>query len=157
MIPIKIYTDGSARNNGSGSGGWGAILTQGSYTKEISGGYRLSTNNRMELMAVVESIKMMKRKGLDLEIYSDSAYVVNSIEKGWVFNWAKSNFADRVNSDLWRQFVELYTEFNIKMIWVKGHASNAGNNRCDTLATTASADANKANWLVDIEYEKSKK
>jgi ribonuclease HI len=155
-MKITIHTDGSSRFN-PGPSGWGAILSQGDYVKEISCGYRLSTNNRMELMAVIEAIKMMKKKGLDLEIYSDSAYVVNSIEKGWVFNWAKTNFKDRVNADLWRQFVELYTDFNITMIWVKGHASNEGNNRCDTLATLASSDSNKDNWRIDEAYEKSKK
>lgn len=152
-MTITIYTDGSAAPN-PGHGGWGAILKSGTYTKEISGSYRLTTNNRMELMAVIQSIKMLKAKNCDLEIYSDSSYVVDSISKGWVNNWVKTNFKGKKNSDLWKEYLILAANYNVKMVWVKGHATNPGNNRCDELATAASSEANRNNWLVDDWYEK---
>lgn len=151
-MTITIWTDGSARFN-PGPGGWAAILKYGDHVKEISGGFRHTTNNRMELLSVIESIKRIKVKGATLEIYSDSSYVVNSISKGWVDNWVKTNFKGKANADLWKQFLELRQHFTINMIWVKGHATNAGNNRCDELATAASADLNKQNWLIDSIYE----
>ena len=151
---ITIFTDGSSRGN-PGPSGWGAILKYGTHQKEISAGYRLSTNNRCELLSVIEAIKIIKTKGCQLDIYSDSAYVVNSIAKGWVDNWEKKNYKDKKNSDLWKQFQELRKNYTINMIWVKGHAANAGNNRCDVLATSQSAETNKANWLVDSFYEDS--
>lgn len=152
---ITIHTDGSATPN-PGSGGYGAILKQGDYIKEISGSFRLTTNQRMELYAVISALRCLKQKNLTLEIYSDSKYVVDSIGKGWVDNWEKQNFKDRKNSDLWKEFLELRKGYNIQMIWVKGHASNEGNNRCDILATTASSKANKENWEIDEWYEKQK-
>lgn len=151
-MTITIYTDGSARFN-PGPGGWGARLEYNGHIKEISGSFRHTTNNRMELMAVIEAIKCIKTKGVTLDIYSDSSYVVNSISKGWLDNWVKTNFKDKANVDLWKEFLSIRDNFTINMIWVKGHASNAGNNRCDELATAASADLNKANWLVDKVYE----
>ena len=153
---ITIYTDGSARFN-PGPGGWGAILESGTHRKEISGSFRYTTNNRMELTAVIEAIKCLKVQNATLDIYSDSAYVVNSISKGWIDNWVKTNFKDKANSDLWKQFISLRSNYTINMIWVKGHASNVGNNRCDVLATSASADSNKANWAIDTVYENLKK
>jgi len=153
---ITIFTDGSARFN-PGPGGWGAILQSGNHVKEISGSFRHTTNNRMELTAVLEAIKCLKVKNVTLDIYSDSAYVVNTISKGWIDNWIKTNFKDKANVDLWKQFLELRKDYTINMIWVKGHASNVGNNRCDQLATAASADANKENWAIDIIYENLKK
>jgi ribonuclease HI len=107
----------------------------------------------MELRSVIEAIKCLKRKGLDLQIYSDSTYVVNSISKGWLNNWIKTNFKGKANADLWQEYLQVSKDFNINMIWVKGHATNEGNNRCDQLATTASSDANKINWCIDIIYE----
>jgi ribonuclease HI len=153
LLYVNIFTDGSARNNGSGPGGWAAVLKYGENIKEISGGVRMTTNNRMELRSVIEAIKCLKRKGLDLQIYSDSTYVVNSISKGWLNNWVKTNFKGKANADLWQEYLQVSKDFNITMIWVKGHATNEGNNRCDQLATTASSDANKANWCIDIIYE----
>ena len=155
-MTITIFSDGSARNNGSGPGGWGTILKYGNHEKEISGGFRLTTNNRMELYSVLMAIQAIKTKGCILDIYSDSAYVVNSISKGWVDNWEKNKYKDRKNSDLWKIFQDIRKDFTINMIWVKGHANNAGNNRCDILATTQSAEANKQNWKVDEWYEANK-
>ena len=155
-MTITIYTDGSARFN-PGPGGWGARLEYNGHIKEISGSYRHTTNNRMELTAVIEAIKCLKVKNVTLDIYSDSSYVVNSISKKWVDTWAKNNFKDRANTDLWKEFLKLRKDYTINMIWVKGHASNTGNNRCDELATAASSDANKQNWLIDQIYESNGK
>lgn len=161
-MTITIFTDGSARthiagiNNGCGPGGWGAILKHGEYVKEISGGFRLTTNNRMELTSVIEAIKRIKTKGCQLDIYSDSAYVVNAVSKGWVDNWRKTNYKGKKNDDLWRIFQDIRKDFTINMIWVKGHANNPGNNRCDELATAQSAESNRANWLIDEWYEANK-
>jgi ribonuclease HI len=151
-MTITIYTDGSARFN-PGPGGWGARLEWNGHIKEISGSFRHTTNNRMELTAVIEAIKCLKVKNVTLDIYSDSSYVVNSISKKWVNNWVKTNFKDKKNKDLWLEFLEISKDYTINMIWVKGHAANPGNNRCDELATAASADLNKQNWLVDKIYE----
>jgi len=148
-LSLTIYTDGASRGN-PGPGGYGAILKWGNTEKELSAGYRLTTNNRMELMAVIEALKVLTREGLDIDIFSDSEYVVNSISKGWVLGWEKKGFAGKKNPDLWQQFLRLYRKHNIKMHWVKGHASNAMNNRCDLLATRA---ADSTNLLRDEAYE----
>lgn len=149
---IHIYTDGSSRGN-PGPGGLGAILMYKNVCKEISRGFRHTTNNRMELLAVIESLKLIKTKDIEVNIYSDSTYVVNSIKKGWVLNWQKNNFKDRLNADLWQEYLTVSKGLKIEMIWVKGHASNEFNNRCDVLATTASASENKSSWIVDKIYE----
>lgn len=146
---LTIYTDGASRGN-PGRGGYGAILQWGGKEKELSEGYRLTTNNRMELLAVIKALEALTREGLDIRIFTDSEYVVNSIEKGWVFGWEKKNFAGKKNMDLWQRFLKLYRRHHIKMNWVKGHASNAMNNRCDVLATRA---ADGGNLLVDEVYE----
>jgi ribonuclease HI len=147
---LVIYTDGSARGN-PGPGGYGAILMWGNQRKELSQGYRKTTNNRMELLAVIAALKTLKKDGLDVVIYSDSSYVINSVEKRWVFNWVKTGFKDKKNADLWRIFLSLYSKNKIRFVWVKGHADNPFNNRCDELATAA---ADSGNWLVDEEYER---
>jgi ribonuclease HI len=147
---LVIYTDGSARGN-PGPGGYGAILMWGNQRKELSQGYRKTTNNRMELMAVIAALQTLKKDGLDVVIYSDSSYVINSVEKRWVFNWVKTGFKDKKNADLWRIFLSLYSKNKIRFVWVKGHADNPFNNRCDELATAA---ADSGNWLVDEEYER---
>ena len=152
MKKVIIFTDGSSVGN-PGPSGWAAILKQGDYIKEISGSYRLSTNNRSELLAVIRAIECIKRKGIDLEIYSDSKYVIDAVNKGWLWNWEKTNFKNKKNPDLWRQYIELAKDFNINMIWVKGHAENEFNNKCDILATTASNKNNSENWLIDEYYE----
>ena len=146
---LTIYTDGASRGN-PGRGGYGAILQWGGKEKELSEGYRLTTNNRMELLAVIKALEALTREGLEIQIFTDSEYVVNSIEKGWVFGWEKKNFAGKKNMDLWQRFLKLYRRHHIKMNWVKGHASNAMNNRCDVLATRA---ADGGNLLVDEIYE----
>ncbi len=151
-MTISIFTDGSSRGN-PGPSGWAAILKHGEHIKEISGGLRLSTNNRSELLSVIKAIQELKIKSCDLDIYSDSSYVVNSISKGWVDTWEKNSYKDRKNSDLWIIFQEIRKDFNINMIWVKGHANNEFNNRCDILATAASSENNKNNWLIDTFYE----
>jgi ribonuclease HI len=145
---LTIYTDGAARGN-PGNGGYGAVLQWGNTMKEISQGYRHTTNNRMELMAVVAALQMLTRTNLDIIIYTDSAYIVNSVEKKWLFGWVKKGFAGKKNEDLWRMFLQEYKKHQIKFVWVKGHASNKWNNRCDVLATTA---ADSGNLLEDTGY-----
>jgi ribonuclease HI len=132
---VKIYTDGAASPN-PGRGGIGVILMYKDLKKEISEGYKYSTNNRMELMGVIRGLQSLKQKGLIIEIYSDSKYVVDSVEKKWVFNWERAKFKDRKNADLWIRFLELYREHTVRFIWVKGHASNEFNNACDQLAVS---------------------
>lgn len=146
---LTIYTDGASRGN-PGRGGYGAILQWGEKEKELSEGYKFTTNNRMELLAVIKALESLTRDSLDIQVYTDSEYVVNSIEKGWVFGWEKKNFAGKKNMDLWQRFLRLYRKHRIKMNWVKGHASNAMNNRCDVLATRA---ADSGNLLTDEVYE----
>lgn len=150
MAKIEIYTDGSSRGN-PGPGGWGSILICGDHRKEISGGFKLTTNNRMELLSVISALEALKTNGNDITIYSDSQYVVNSVSKGWVFNWIRTNKKDAKNMDLWKRFVSLYKLNKITFVWVKGHADNELNNRCDVLATTASA---QKNLPVDLGYGK---
>jgi len=149
MSQLIIYTDGAARGN-PGPGGYGAVLHWGTTIKEISGGYKHTTNNRMELMAVIAALRLLTRDNLDVTIYTDSAYVVNSVEKKWVFGWAKKNFQGKKNADLWKMFLELYKKNHIKFVWVKGHADNKWNNRCDVLATAA---ADGKNLIEDVGYE----
>ena len=147
---ITIYTDGSSRGN-PGPGGFGAILMYNGHHKELSQGFRLTTNNRMELMAVIAGLKALTKNEIPIRIYSDSQYVVNAIEKGWLNTWIKTNFkGGKKNSDLWKEYFTLSRDLNIKMIWVKGHADNPYNNRCDELATSA---ADGKHLLVDEAYE----
>ncbi len=147
---VMIYTDGSSRGN-PGPGGFGTILMAGQHRKELSGGYRRTTNNRMELMAVIEGLKALKKPGIEVTIYSDSQYVVKAVEQGWLRNWIKTNFAGgKKNADLWREYHRLSQQFTIKFIWVKGHANNPFNNRCDILATEA---ADRGPHLIDVGFE----
>ena len=137
MPLITIYTDGSSRGN-PGPGGYGTILMYGHHRKEISKGFRHTTNNRMELMAVIAGLQTLTKKEIPVVIYSDSQYVVRAIEEGWLKNWIKTNFkGGKKNKDLWEIYYDLAQEFNVKMVWVKGHADNPHNNRCDELATMA--------------------
>ena len=150
MQTIQLYTDGASRGN-PGPGGYGAILLSGKHRKEISGGYRLTTNNRMELLAVIAGLSVIKKNEFPVTVYSDSQYVVNAVEKGWLKTWIATDFkGGKKNKDLWKQFHELAKRFILKFIWVKGHANNVYNNRCDELATAA-ADGN--NLLTDEWYE----
>lgn len=147
---LIIYTDGSSRGN-PGPGGYGVILIWGKTRKELSRGYRLTTNNRMELMAVIAGLSALTKEGLNIVIYSDSAYVVKAVEEKWLFGWIKKDFAGgKKNKDLWLQFYALYKKHQVRFVWVKGHADNPYNNRCDELATAA-ADGN--HLLVDEGYE----
>lgn len=146
---VEIYTDGASRGN-PGPGGYGAILKYGKHEKEISQGYRLTTNNRMELLAVIEALKALKVEGLTVHITSDSKYVVDAVEKGWVFGWEKKNFAKKKNADLWQAFLKLYRKHKIKFHWIKGHNLHPYNERCDVLATTA---AQSKNLLIDSYFE----
>jgi ribonuclease HI len=148
-MSLIIYTDGASRGN-PGRGGYGAILKWGSQEKELSEGFRLTTNNRMELLAVIKALEALNREGLDIQIFTDSEYVVNSVEKGWVFGWEKKGFAGKKNPDLWQQFLRQYRKHRVQMNWVKGHAQNELNNRCDLLATRA---ADGTNLLRDEFYE----
>lgn len=151
MENIVLYTDGSSRGN-PGPGGYGAILMYGPHRKELSQGYRLTTNNRMELLAVIEGLKALKKNHLPITIYSDSQYVVNAVQKGWLNTWIKTNFkGGKKNADLWKEYYQLAKNFTINFVWVRGHADNAYNNRCDELATAA---ADSKNWLVDEGYER---
>ncbi|MEJ7739526.1 MAG: ribonuclease HI [Chitinophagaceae bacterium] len=135
--PLIIYTDGSSRGN-PGPGGYGLILKWGSVEKELSKGYRLTTNNRMELMAVIAALENLKRDKLTIIIYSDSQYIVKAVEQGWLKKWIATDFkGGKKNKDLWLRYYELAKQHKIQFKWVRGHADNPHNNRCDVLATTA--------------------
>jgi ribonuclease HI len=151
---INIYTDGAARGN-PGNGGYGIVLTSGQYKKELSAGYRYTTNNRMELLAVIVALQQLKNPNMQVNIYTDSKYVCDAIEKKWVFGWKAKGFAGKKNADLWNKFLKIYALHQVKMHWVKGHAGHPGNERCDVLATEA-AD-NKSNLLIDHAYEQEQK
>lgn len=134
---ITIYTDGAARGN-PGPGGYGIVLLSGPHRKELSAGYRLTTNNRMELLAVIVALEALKIPGSKVTVYTDSKYVADAVEKGWLFSWVKKGFKNKKNPDLWKRFLELYKQHSVKFVWVKGHANNPLNERCDQLAVEAS-------------------
>lgn len=146
---IVIYTDGAASGN-PGPGGYGAVLMSGKHKKEISQGFRLTTNNRMELLAVIEALDALKIEGSDVIVYTDSKYVCDAVEKGWVFKWERERFKNKKNPDLWLRFLALYRKHRVKFRWVKGHANNKYNELCDQLAVAASK-SNKL--LIDSVYE----
>jgi ribonuclease HI len=145
-----MHTDGAARGN-PGPGGYGLVLQAGPHYKEVSAGFRLTTNNRMELLSVIVGLEKIKNPGYDVTIYSDSKYVVDSVEKKWVFGWVKTGFKNKKNEDLWRRFLEVYPKHNVKFVWVKGHAGHPLNERCDQLAVQASM---QPNLPADEGYEK---
>jgi ribonuclease HI len=130
---ITIYTDGAAKGN-PGPGGYGVVLKYQGHRKELSQGYRLTTNNRMELLAVIVGLEAIKQSGWDVLVYSDSKYVVDAVEKGWVWLWEKKGFKKKKNVDLWKRFIPQYKRHNIKIKWLKGHAGDPENERCDYLA-----------------------
>jgi ribonuclease HI len=134
---IVIYTDGSARGN-PGPGGLGVVMMYGNHRKELSEGYKLTTNNRMELLAVIRGLETLKRDDVKIKIYTDSRYVSDPVNKGWLFNWEAKRFNKKKNPDLWKQFLPLYRKFSISFIWVKGHANIPENERCDQLAVEGS-------------------
>jgi ribonuclease HI len=145
---IIIYTDGASRGN-PGPGGYGAILMSGNHRKEISQGFKITTNNRMELLSVIVALESIKVPGSNVTVYSDSKYVVDSVEKGWVFGWQKKNFSGKKNADLWARFLRIYPKHKVKFVWVKGHAENPYNERCDELAVGAALGGN---LIVDEGY-----
>lgn len=134
---ITVYTDGAASGN-PGPGGYGVVLLSGHHRKELSGGFRLTTNNRMELLAVIIALETLRHQGSDVTIYTDSRYVADAVEKGWIFEWENKRFKKKKNPDLWIRFLKSYRLHRVKFIWIKGHAENAENERCDRLAVWAS-------------------
>ena len=146
---IEIYTDGASSGN-PGPGGFGVILRSGKHYKELSGGYRKTTNNRMELLAVISGLESIKKDKQDIMIYSDSKYIIDSVEKKWVFNWLKTDFKGKKNKDLWLRFLSVYKLHQIRFTWVKGHNGHPENERCDELAVEA---AKQKNLPIDTYFE----
>lgn len=134
---IIIYTDGASSGN-PGPGGYGAVLMSGGHRKELSDGFKLTTNNRMELLAVIVALEALKVEGSDVTVYTDSKYVSDAVTKGWLFGWVKKNFKGKKNPDLWLRFLAIYKKHKVKFVWVKGHANIPENERCDELAVAAS-------------------
>lgn len=152
MRKVTIYTDGAATGN-PGPGGYGIVLESGQHRKEISEGFRLSTNNRMELMAVIVGLEAIKIENVHVLVVSDSKYVIDSVEKKWVFGWEKKGFAKKKNPDLWKRFLQIYRKHKVEFKWVKGHAGHIQNERCDQLAVEASK---KKILQIDSWYEQNK-
>ena len=150
-MKINIYTDGSAKGN-PGKGGFGVVLISGNHYKEISQGFRHTTNNRMELLAVIVGLEHLKNINSEVQVYSDSKYVVDSIEKKWVFQWEKKHFKGKKNADLWKRFLIIYKKHKVSFNWGKGHAGHPQNEKCDYLAVEASE---QPQLLVDEGYESS--
>ncbi len=152
-LKILIYTDGSALGN-PGPGGYGIVMktSDDSLEKEFSKGFRLTTNNRMELMAIIEALKKIKQKDLPVEIYTDSKYVVDAINQKWLNKWRAQRFAKTKNPDLWKEFLNTAKDFDYKVFWVKGHNNHPENERCDRLAVKA---AKSKDMEIDTGYEKS--
>jgi len=134
---ITLFTDGAARGN-PGPGGFGVVLLSGHHRREISQGYRLTTNNRMELLAVIAGLEALKFDGCNVTVYTDSKYVANAVENGWVFTWEKKRFAKKKNQDLWVRFLISYRKHQVRFVWIKGHNAVPENERCDILAVEAS-------------------
>jgi ribonuclease HI len=145
---ITIYTDGASSGN-PGPGGFGVVLISGRHRLEKSAGFRLTTNNRMELMAVIEGLESLKIPGSKVVVYTDSKYVADSVEKGWVFQWESKAFKKKKNPDLWIRFLKIYRKHNVRFVWVKGHANNIENENCDRLAVDAYS---KSTLLEDAGY-----
>ena len=148
---ITVYTDGAAKGN-PGKGGYGVVMISGNHKKEFSQGFRLTTNNRMELLAVIVALEKIKIPKSKVVVYSDSKYVVDAIEKKWVFSWETKNFNKKKNPDLWIRFLKVFRVHRVSFIWVKGHANNKENERCDTLAVEA---AEKTSLQTDFWYEEN--
>lgn len=135
---IKIFTDGAAQGN-PGPGGYGVIMRYGAHEKEMSQGYELTTNNRMELLAVIVGLEAIKRKDIPITIYSDSKYVVEAVEKGWLWEWEKKGFKQKANVDLWKRYIPLHRKLKPKFVWIRGHNGHPENERCDRLAVLAAS------------------
>ena len=139
-LPIFLYTDGASSGN-PGPGGYGVVLKCGSHYKEISGGFCLTTNNRMELLAVIVGLEAIKRENAEVHVYSDSLYVVNAINRNWLDGWQRRGFARVRNPDLWQRFLGVYKRHRVAFHWIRGHAGHPENERCDALAVSAGAGA----------------
>jgi ribonuclease HI len=150
-MQITIHTDGAARGN-PGPGGYGAVLQASGQRKEMSAGYRLTTNNRMELLAVIVALEALKIKGSHVTVYTDSRYVADAVEKGWLKTWESKKFKNKKNPDLWIRFLEIYRKHKVSFIWIKGHANHPENERCDQLAVEASF---REELLIDFVYEET--
>ena len=150
-MKIVVYTDGAAKGN-PGNGGYGVVMMYGSHRKEISEGFELTTNNRMELLSVIVALESLKKPGQSVIVYSDSKYVVDAVEKKWVFNWEKQGFKKKKNPDLWIRFLKVYRGHSVKFTWVKGHSLVKENERCDFLAVQA---AESSSLKKDIWYEQN--
>ena len=152
---VHIYTDGAAKGN-PGPGGYGVVMewVGKPYKKEFYEGFRLTTNNRMELLAVIVGLEKLKMTNTKVLIVSDSKYVVDSVLKGWVFGWEKKGFVDRKNPDLWKRFLKIYRQHQVSFKWIKGHNNHAQNERCDQLAVMASSQKNLS---IDAFYENEEK
>jgi ribonuclease HI len=146
---IEIFTDGASSGN-PGPGGYGVILRSGQHYKELSEGFRKTTNNRMELLAVIKGLEAIKVAKQDVMIFSDSKYVIDSIEKRWVYGWVQKGFKDKKNKDLWMRYLEVSKLHNIKFTWVRGHNGHPENERCDVLAVAA---GKQNNLLIDSVFE----
>jgi len=148
-MKITIHTDGSAKGN-PGKGGYGIVLSAGKHYKEISQGFRYTTNNRMELLAVIVGLETLKKPGFEVLVVSDSKYVVDAVKKGWLFQWEKKNFKGKKNPDLWKRFLKIHAQHKVSFRWIKGHAGHPQNEKCDQLAVMASEEPD---LQVDAGYE----
>jgi len=148
---IKIYTDGAARGN-PGPGGYGVVMLAGQHRKELAEGFRLTTNNRMELLAVIVALETVKAPEHEIRVFSDSKYVVDSVEKKWVFGWEKKNFKGKKNIDLWQRFLKIYRLRKVSFTWVKGHNNDPLNERCDERAVAAALESGLP---ADVGYEQA--
>ena len=151
MAKVTMYTDGGASGN-PGPGGYGTLLMYGEHVKEMSEGFRLTTNNRMELLAVIVGLEALTRDGIEVDVYSDSKYVVDAVEKRWVFGWEKKGYKDKKNPDLWQRFLHVYRRHQVRFHWVKGHAGNPLNERVDAMAVAA---YQTGDLLTDDWYEQN--
>jgi ribonuclease HI len=141
---ITIYTDGAASGN-PGPGGYGVVMKSGSHRKELSAGYKHTTNNRMELLGVIVALETLKVENCDVTIYTDSKYITDAVTKGWLFSWVNKRFKGKKNPDLWMRFLDVYKKHKVSFVWIKGHANIPENERCDKLAVEAS----KGSALLD--------
>ena len=146
---VIIYTDGAAKGN-PGNGGYGVVMISGAHRKELSGGFILTTNNRMELLSVIVGLEHLKKEKTLVTIYSDSKYVVDAVEKKWLFSWEKKNFGKKKNPDLWIRFLKIFRKHQVRFVWVRGHSNIKENERCDQLAVEA---ADSSNLKKDVWYE----
>jgi ribonuclease HI len=152
-IRVNIYTDCASRGN-PGPGGYGIVMESGNLKKEFAEGFKKTTNNRMELLAVIVALESLKRNNIVSVVYSDSKYVVDAVNQGWVFGWHKKGYKGKKNPDLWRRLLPLYQKFKPKFVWIKGHSNHPQNERCDTLAVQAALGGD---LKPDVGYEEAQK